>query len=112
MNYEGFIVYCFNQGINPDIIRVCRDKVMEDRVYFGRKNRLPENSLGYAELSDIITVDQAIEEIKECIWMSVTDVDQLGRSLEKIRTKQLIKKPHKGLTRRVLKAYYLLGGQA
>jgi hypothetical protein len=68
--------------------------------------------LGYAELADIDTVERAIKEIKECIWMSVCDYDELGRNLEKLRTKQLIKKPHKSLTRRVLKAYYLLGGTA
>jgi hypothetical protein len=68
--------------------------------------------LGYAELTEITTVEQGIKEIKQSIWQSVCDFDERGRSLEKLRTKQLIKKPHKSLTRRVLKTYYLLIGQA
>ena len=113
MNYEGFVVYCFNQGINPDIIRACRTAVMKDDYVLDRATEVyPEASLGYAELCEINTVDQAIKEIKQSIWQTVTDFDDLGRNLEKLRTKQLIKNPHKSLTRRVLKLYYLLNGQA
>jgi hypothetical protein len=114
MDYDGFITYCFVQGINPDIIRACRTKVMEDDYVLNHKviTISPTSSLGYAELSDITTVEQGIREIKESIWMSVCDFDERGRSLEKLRTKQLIKKPHRSLTRRVLKTYYLLNGKA
>jgi hypothetical protein len=113
MNYEGFVVYCFAQGINPDIIRACRAKVMEDDyVLDSGTERWPQATLGYAELGEIDTVEQAIKQIKQSIWSSVTDFDELGRNLERLRTRQLIKRPHKALTRRVLKAYYLLGGQA
>ena len=113
MNYEGFVVYCFNQGINPEVIRACKSKVMEDDYCLDHAtDPHPTATLGYAELGDITTVEQAIKEIKQSIWSSVCDYDNLGRSLEKVRTRQLIKQPHKALTRRVLKAYYLLGGQA
>ena len=113
MNYEGFVVYCFNQGINPDIIGACKSKVMEDDYCLNGATRVHAGAtLGYAELGEIDTIEQAIKEIKHCIWASVCDFDDWGRSLEKVRTRQLIKKPHKALTRRVLKAYYLLGGQA
>jgi len=114
MDYNGFITFCFTQGINPEIIRACRAKVMEDDYVLNHKviQISSASSLGYAELSDITTVEQGIKEIKQSIWMSVTDCDELGRSLEKLRTKQLIKKPHKSLTRRVLKTYYLLNGTA
>ena len=113
MNWEGFVVYCFNQGINPDIIRACKHKVMEDDYCLNGATRvLPSATLGYAELGEIDTVEQAMKQIKQSIWSSVCDYDDLGRSLERVRTRQLIKKPHKALTRRVLKAYYLLGGTA
>jgi hypothetical protein len=114
MNYDAFTLYCFNQGINPEIIRACRTAVMkDDYVLDNTPDQIyAQATLGYAELGDITTVEQAIKEIKETIWMSVCDYDAQGRNLEKLRTKQLIKKPHKGLTRRVLKAYYLLGGTA
>lgn len=113
MNYEGFVVFCFNQGINPAIIRACRPAVMADDYVLENNSATKiydKASLGYAELADIDTVEQAIKEIKECIWMSICDYDAAGRSLEKIRTRQIIRRPHKSLTRRVLKAYYLLGG--
>jgi hypothetical protein len=115
MNYEGFVVYCFNQGINPDIIRACRDAVMaDDYVLHGNATDkiYAQASLGYSELTEIDSVERAVKEVKECIWMSVCDYDALGRNLEKLRTRQLIKKPHKNLTRRILKLYYLLNGQA
>jgi hypothetical protein len=112
MNYDAFTLYCFNQGIRPEIIRACRTAVMKDDVYLDKQATQIYNAatLGYAELADITTVEQAIKDIKESIWMSVCDYDDLGRSLEKVRTRQLIKRPHKALTRRVLKAFYLLGG--
>lgn len=113
MDYNSFITFCFAQGINPDIIQACRPAVMKDDIYLdGATKHYAKASLGYAELADIDTVEQAIKEVKETIWMSVCDYDQLGRSLEKTRTRQLIKKPHKSLTRRVLKLYYLFNGTA
>ncbi len=111
MNYEGFVVYCFNQGINPEIIRACKSAVMaDDYCLNGATSVHPSATLGYAELADIDTAERAMKEIKQTIWQSVCDFDELGRSLERVRTRQLIKRPHKSLTRRVLKAYYLLGG--
>ena len=115
MDYQGFITYCWTQGINPDIIRACEAKVMEDDYALENNSATKiyaAATLGYAELGEIDTVEKAIKEIKECIWMSICDYDAKGRSLEKLRTRQLIQKPHKSLTRRVLKAYYLLGGTA
>ena len=111
MTYDGFVLYCFTQGINQDVIKACRTAVMADDYVLDRVNKHPQSSLGYAELSDIDTIEKAIKEIKETIWMSVCDYDARGRSLEKVRLRQLIKNPNKGLTRRVLKAYYLLGGK-
>ena len=114
MDYNAFTVYCFNQGINPDIIRACRTAVMKDDYVLDRNpdQIYATSSLGYAELADIDSVERAMKEIKQTIWMSVCDYDARGRSLERLRTRQLIKNPHKGLTRRVLKAYYLLGGHS
>lgn len=111
MTYDGFVLFCFTQGINQDVIKACRTAVMADDYVLDGATKHAQSSLGYAELSDIDTVEKAIKEIKEAIWMSVCDYDAKGRSLEKVRLRQLIKNPHKSLTRRVLKAYYLLGGK-
>lgn len=114
MDYEGFVTYCWAQGINPDIIRACKAKVMQDDYVLeglSAHTVYPQATLGYAELGEIDSIEKAIKEIKHSIWMSVCDFDELGRNLEKLRTRQLIKKPHKNLTRTVLKAYYLLNGK-
>jgi hypothetical protein len=117
MDYAGFITYCFTQGINPEIIRACKTKVMQDDYVFtkwGNKEGriLPTATLGYAELRDIDTVEKGIKQIKESIRMSIDDYDTMGRSKEKVLVKRLIKNPHKGLIRCVLKTYYLLNGTA
>jgi len=112
MDYGSFTLYCFNQGINPSIITACEPAVIEDNYVLNGREISPTSSLGYAELTDIDTVEKGIDAIKDSIYMSTFDFDKLGRNIEKMRTKQLIKDPHKALTRIVLKTFYLLGGRA
>ena len=67
----------------------------------------PNDSLGYAELDDIDTKEKSIHQIKTSIEMATCDYDQLGRSLRKVRTRQLMKNPGKHFPRLVLKSFYL-----
>jgi hypothetical protein len=113
MDYDTFKVVCFTNDIDPEIIESCREFVTgrEHKHIFERPKLDRANSdLGYAELADIDTKQKGIDSIKTSIWMSTTDYDSKGRSLEKKRTKQLIANPNKHLKRLVLKTYFLFEG--
>lgn len=116
MNYDGFITYCFAQGINTDVIKAYRDAVMKDAGWcLHREQRYAGADLGHAELSNITTVDQGIEDIKNGIKWATCDYDALGRSKEKVLLKQLIRDANKFprnkyLVRRIAKTFYLLDG--
>lgn len=120
MNYDSFILYCFNQGINIDVIKAYRPSVMKDASWCLDRpldRRLNSADLGHAELSSITTVEQGIKDIKDGIKMATLDYDARGRSKEKILLKQLIRDANKFpqnkyLTRRIAKTFYLLDGVA
>ena len=112
MDYQSFTTICFAQGIDPQIIQACRAAVMADDYVLDGREIYPAASLGYSELSDIQTPEQAIAAIRNSIEMSTCDYDKLGRSLRRLRTQQVIRQPSRGLIRLVLKAYYLMGGRA
>jgi len=67
--------------------------------------------LGFAELSDLTTLEACVKDIKHSIWMSTTDFDALGRSREKVLLKRLKKDPGKHMKRVMLKAFYLVNGK-
>jgi hypothetical protein len=108
-NFDDYKFICFTQGMNPEVIESCRKFVVTDHNYiWGSKLRDNANSdLGYAELADITNFNDSLKLVKECIQDSITDYDSHGRDLSKIRLRQLIKDPHKGILRLVLKSYYL-----
>jgi hypothetical protein len=118
MDYDSFVLYCFNQGINIDVIKAYREPVIKDAAWMLDRpieRRFVENDLGHAELSKITTPAQGINDIKEGIKMATIDYDARGRSREKFLIKQLIKRANtfpenKYLTRRIAKTFYLLGG--
>ena len=120
MNYDNFVLYCFNQGINIDIIKAYREAVMKDAGWCLDRplgSRLETADLGHAELANITTVEQGIKDIKDGIKMGTMDWDSLGRSREKVLIKQMIKNANrfpenKYLTRRIAKTFYLLNGEA
>jgi len=108
-NFDDYKFICFTQGINPEVVESCRKFVVIDHNYiWGSKLRDDASSdLGYAELADITNFNNSLKLVKECIQDSITDFDSRGKSLQKVRTRQLIKNPHKGILRLVLKSYFL-----
>jgi len=99
MTFDDYKFICFANGIDPKLIEPCRSFIDKNEYVFGRKfSGNPKDDLGYAELDDID---------KTSIMMSTIDYDSKGRSLEKLRTRQLIKNPGKHLPRLVLKSFYL-----
>jgi len=113
MKYNEFKSIMWMQGIDSELVEACHDFVVKENAWCllrpGEK-KVDTDSLGYAELSDLTTFEACIKEIKHSIWMSTTDYDALGRSIEKLRLKQLKKNPHKYLKRVMLKAFYLQHG--
>jgi hypothetical protein len=111
--FDDYKFVCFTMGINTDVIESCRNFVENEHNYEWKnmhgKRLQPTNSndLGYFELRDITDLKQSLELIKDCIFFSAEDYDSLGRSLTKVRLRQLISNPNKHLLRLVLKSYYL-----
>lgn len=110
-NWDNFVLTCFNQGIDSEVISKCKEFVASD--YHIQNNWRPDNSivasdLGYAELADITTIEQGLREIKNAIMWSTVDYDSLGRSKEKLLIKKLRKDPGKHIKRLVLKTYWLM----
>lgn len=115
MQFGDFKLVCFTQGINPQLIDACEKFVLEhdymlDPTKKTAQNRNSKNDLGYAELQDITTIAEGFFAMKDCIYMQTCDYDKNGRSLEKMRMKQMIKNPSKSFKRIVLKTFYLSNG--
>jgi len=109
--WEDFKFLCFSQDIDCEVIEACKDFISKD--YHIENGWFPNTAivasdLGYAELADIISVEQGLKEIKECIWMSTLDYDSLGRSKQKILLKRLRRDPGKHIKRLALKTYWLM----
>jgi hypothetical protein len=108
--WEEFKFVCFSQNIDQEVIESCRQFVASDyhiENNWYKDTHIVSADLGYSECSDIHTVEQGLNQIKETILMSTNYYDILGRSKEKILLKKLKKNPHKGLKRIVLKTYWL-----
>jgi len=113
MKFDEFKSILWMQGIDSEIVEACRNFVVKENEWCLRRpmeRRIDTNDLGFAELSDLTTMDACIKEIKHSIWSRTCDFDSLGRSLEKKRLKELKKNPHKRLKRVMLKTFYLQGG--
>lgn len=71
----------------------------------------PGLDMGFAELRDITTQDQAFRTLANIYRMSTMDVDALGRSMQKRLQKRFITtaggRVGKGFYRYALKAFYL-----
>lgn len=110
MDYNGFKFICqIKEGIPGDILDACYPFVMQEMGWHRGTDRTRSayNSLGFSELTDITDRAKSIQRIKININDSITDYDSLGRSIRKVRYRQLIRKPNKWLQRLVLKSYYL-----
>jgi|DEB0MinimDraft_6_1074348.scaffolds.fasta_scaffold13200_5 beta-galactosidase GanA len=86
-------------------------KEFDDRGIFEFGIELLRNpathDLGFAELSNITSKEQSIQEIVNVLWNSICDFDTAGRDVSKLRYRQLCANPCNALKRRVLKSYYL-----
>jgi len=108
MSYDAFKVLAFTQyGINPQPLEVVREwieKEIGDYPYIGH----PADDLGYAELGDIQTIDDAMVKLKKIIWQStlMETSKKTERELEKFN-KDAGGRVGKGFYRYALKAYYL-----
>ena len=113
MDYNGFKFICnIKEGIPSDILDACKPYVMSEMREWNMESPLKitktaKFDFGFNELQDITDKDKSIKRIKASIIQSILDADKLGRSMNKVRYKQLLKKPNKGLMRIVLKSYYL-----
>jgi hypothetical protein len=106
MSYEAFQSLAFTQyGIPNQILETVRPWVEKECQYsFNNK----ADSLGYAELADIQSVPQAMEQLKQLIWMATTM--ETPKKTTKAREQYLKDaggRVGKGFYRYALKAYYL-----
>ena len=108
MTFDDYKFICFTQKINPNIIESCRSFIDSHYDDFDPTGIEQANwDLGYAELANIDSKSKSINAIKDAIFDSTIDINKNGHSLEKVRIKQLIKRPNKRLCRLVLKSFYL-----
>jgi hypothetical protein len=110
MDYNGFKFICqIKEGIPGDILDACYPFVMQEMGWHKGtgQTRSPHNDLGFSEIGDITDRAKSIQRIKISINSSIEDYDTLGRSMRKVRYRQLVRKPNKGIQRLVLKSYYL-----
>lgn len=113
MDYSGFKFICnIKEGIPGDILDACKPFVMKEMGEWNMNSPLKITKtasfdFGFSELGDITDKAKSIKRIKSSIIQSIMDCDRLGRNMNKVRYRQLLKKPHKGLQRIVLKSYYL-----
>ena len=115
MQIDDFKLVCFSQGIDPRLIDSCAPFLYKHKSIFDPNNKVygkrnVSDDLGYAELSDITTLEKGLYELKDSIFMQTCDYDSRGRSLEKTRMKQMIKDPGKYFNRVVLKTFFISGG--
>ena len=109
-NWDSFKLVCFANDIDLEVIEACKEFVRNDYHIengWNKDKHTVSSDLGYAELADIITIEQGLNEIKDAIKWSLCDYDILGRSLEKKLLKKLRKDPGKHIKRLVLKTYWL-----
>lgn len=106
-NYDAFKTLAFVQyGIPSQVLEVVRPWIEEEhRAYLSSENINPNSTLGYAELANIITVEQAMNELKEIIfWQEIEGKRQYNKFI-----KDAGGRVGKGFYRYALKAYYLMG---
>jgi hypothetical protein len=114
MKYNEFKSIMWMQGIDSDIVEACHDFVVKENSWCllrPNEKKVETDSLGFAELSDLTTLEACVKDIKHSIWAQTCDFDALGRSREKVLLKRIKKDPGKHMKRVMLKAFYLVNGQ-
>ena len=115
-NYEAFQTQAFNAGIPNQIMLTVKDWVLKEAHDFDLDDDLdinqvwmtPTNDLGYAELADITSLEQALNSIKQSILMAT--LDDTVRKTERNKKKFYSDaggRVGKGVYRLALKGYYL-----
>lgn len=109
MTFSEFVFLLQLHQVPTEAVEACEDWItINTRFYFSPKApKIATHDLGYAELADITSKAQSIQEIVNAIYNATVDYDSCGRDISKMRYAQLVKKPNKTLKRRVLKSYYL-----
>jgi len=112
-NYNGYITAAFTAGIPAELMNTMRPWI-EKHYAVDYDADYPDESievssdLGYAELADITTVEQAFDRIKTAIKMA-TEEDTIAKTKKaKIKFyKDAGGRVGKGVYRLALKGYYL-----
>ena len=113
MTWDDYIFILKLRQIPTEAIESCKTFVLAEMQEwnmlnnFGLRTCSATHDLGYSELGSITSKEQSIQEIIEQIGNSILEIDSAGRDISKRLYKELVKKPHKGLERRVLKSFYL-----
>ena len=114
-NYDAYITQAWNAGIPAELMNTVRPWVEShhtvktydehDRAWFG-----VDSDLGYAELKDITSLEQAFEKIKNCIFMAtLMETKAKTERAKKKYYKDAGGRVGKGVYRVALKGYYLSG---
>ena len=110
-NYNAFQTQAFNAGIPNELMLTVRDWVETHyTVKGGSRIVSPTDDLGYAELADITTLEQAFDKIKEHILMgTLMETDAKTERAKQKFYKDAGGRVGKGVYRIALKGYYLSG---
>ena len=111
-NYDAFQTQCFAAGIPNELLVTVRPWVETHYAVerFEDEEIWPQSDCGYAELSDITTLDEAFKRIKSSIrWATMDDTPAKSRRRYREYCKDAGGRVGKGVYRLILKAYYLSG---
>ena len=113
-NYDGFQTQAFNAGIPNELMLTVKDWVeTHHTVKGGGRSVSPTDNIGYAELADITTVEQAFDKIKQHILMATLyETPAKTKRAKKKFYKDAGGRVGKGVYRIALKGYYLSRGSA
>lgn len=108
-NYNGYVTAAFTAGIPAELMNTIRPWVENHyAVQYPDEEIGVTNDLGYAELADITTVEEAFNRIKTSIKMA-TEEDTIAKT-KRARNKFFKDaggRVGKGVYRLALKGYYL-----
>ena len=115
-NYDAYITQAFNAGIPNELMLTVKDWILENSNSWNMSDNFfaqephPESDLGYAELADITTIEQAFNKIKESIQSATLyETKAKTESAKKKYYKDAGGRVGKGVYRIALKGYYLSG---
>ena len=108
-NYDGYITAAFTAGIPTELMQTVRGWIEKHHSLLGDLEPVTATSdLGYSELSDIQTLEQAFDSIKECITMATLhETEAKTERAKKKFYKDAGGRVGKGVYRYALKGYYL-----